>query len=157
MLAERLLLVDATIRINCSIEIVFDYVSDHENYERWFPEVISVKAKYPNGESGIEKEYEEIIRLPTGRQRAMTITVVNYEVPHHFETVGEFPPLLPNMRVDCNRGGEQSTLLRLRFYSRQQKRLVRILLRLLIRPTLRRNAKKGLVTLKRILEAPAER
>ena len=132
MAATLLPLVDERIVIDRPVETVFDFISNHENYANWFPGVISVEAKKDAGGNEVGQTYEEVLRMPSGRHRPMTITVAACVSPNHFKTVGDFPPLMPSMVIDCAAGGPKSTCLRLRFFSRQKSTLLRMLIKISI-------------------------
>ena len=145
-------LVDKTLSIDCPIANVFEFLSNHENYVRWFPGVITVESvdDLPHGTVG--KIYSEILRLPTGRNRQMAIEVVESRSPGLFVTEGALAPLYPRMEVRLSDVSAKQTVLSWRFLSRSQSIIGRFLIRILVKKTLTRQSEIGLLRLKNILE-----
>ena len=147
-----MILVDATLSINRPIETVFAFLSNHENYVRWFPGVVSIESANSHPHGAIGKTYHETLRLPTGRNRIITIEVVDSRPAELFVMEGRFPPLHPRteIRLSSKSGGE--TVLNWRFFSRSQSAIGRSLIRALIKRTVARQSEAGLFRLKSVLE-----
>lgn len=145
-------LVDKTLLIKRPIANVFEFLANHENYIKWFPGVVAIAAadELPHGTVG--KIYNETLRLPTGRNRRMTIKVVESHFPALFMTEGTFAPVYPRMEVRLSEQSAQETRLNLRFLSRSQSVVARLLIRTLVKKAFARQSEVGLLRLKKILE-----
>lgn len=145
-------LVNKTLLINRPIANVFEFLANHENYIKWFPGVVAIEAadNLPHGTAG--KTYNEILRLPTGRHRRMTIKVVESRFPTLFMTEGTFAPVYPRMELRLSEQSAQETNLNLRFLSRSQSVIARLLIRTLVKKAFLRQSEVGLLQLKKILE-----
>ena len=148
-------LVDKILLINSPIANVFEFLSNHENYIRWFPGVIAIESanSLPHGTVG--KIYTETIRLPTGRNRLIAIEVVESRSPDLFTTEGTFAPVHPRMEVRLLEKSTEETVMSWRFFSRSQSVIGRFLIRALVKRTLARQSNAGLLRLKNILEEQA--
>ncbi len=133
---EPLILFDHTIATPAQVEAVFAFVSNHQNYALWFPGVIEIHSddSLPHGTVG--KTYQETVRLPSGRQKLITIPVVESVPDRRFVTEGRFPPLHPRMEMTLQPAADGGTVLRWRFMSRNRSLIGRMLIRLLVRPAL---------------------
>lgn len=149
---QNLNLVDETLSIAAPISRVFAFLANHENYVLWFPKVISIISanQLPHGTVG--KIYEEAIRLPGGRDKMITITVVESRSPELFVTEGDLAPLHPRMEVHLLAKSDDETSVNWKFYSRSQSMVGRALIRMLIQKPLQRDSKTGLARMKAILE-----
>lgn len=145
-------LVDKTLSIDRPIANVFEFLSNHENYVRWFPGVITIESvdNLPHGTVG--KIYNETLRLPTGRNRQIAIEVVESRSPGLFITEGAFAPVHPRMEVRLSEASAEQTVLSWRFLSRSQSIIGRFLIGILVKKTLARQSEIGLLRLKNILE-----
>ena len=148
----RLILIDETIIIDRPIEQVFAFVANHENYALWFPDVISITSKTSEPHGTVGKVYSEIIRLPTGQKRHISIPVVESNPPFKMATEGEFAPLHPRMEYQLAALGDTQTELRWLFTSRATSSLGRILVRLLAGKLMATHAKAARPRLKACLE-----
>lgn len=138
---EPMILFDHTIATPTPVEAVFAFVSNHQNYALWFPGVISIRSddSLPHGTVG--KTYQEVIRLPSGREKCIAIPVVESVPPARFVTEGRFPPLHPRMEMTLERCADGGTSLRWCFMSRNRSRFGRMLISLAIRPMLRKRSR----------------
>ena len=149
----NLVLSDQTVSIDRPISKVFEFVSNHENYVRWFPGVVSVISSDGLTPGTMEKVYSEVLRLPSGRQRAFDIRVVEARAPTFFATEGTLAPLHPRMEIRLTSSSETETLLNLRFYSRNRSAVGRLLVGMLAPPAIQSRGRAALAKLKLILEA----
>ena len=147
-------LVDATLTINRPILEVFDFLSNHENYARWFPDVVSIISVNDLPHGSVGKVYSEIIKLPTGR-RHITIDVVESQSPAVFVTEGNFPPLHPRMEVRLFEKSARESILNWKFYSRSQSAFGRLIVGALIKKSVVKQSERGLKRLKIFLEEGA--
>ncbi|MDM8009754.1 MAG: SRPBCC family protein [Parasphingorhabdus sp.] len=146
LLAEHKLLIDSP------VERVFDFLANHENYARWYPNVLSVVSGNPLPHGQVGKFYEEAIRLPTRRVQKIRIAVVESRPPELFVTEGEFPPLHPRMEVRLSPQPSGATLLHWQFFSRSQSAIGRRMIPLLLGKNLLRDTRTGLARMKSMVE-----
>ncbi len=147
-----LILADETLSIRRPVAEVFAFLSDHENYVRWYPGVVSVTSadRLPAGMAG--KRYRETLRLPSGRQRAFDIDVIESRPPELFITEGTLAPIFPRMEIRLGASSAEETVLHLTFLSRQRSAVGRLLIRALVRRAVQRQTRRGLAKLKLLLE-----
>ena len=145
-------LVDETISINRPIAEVFAFVSDHENYVRWYADAEAVTSTDGLPPGTVGKVYSETLRLPTGRRRVFDIRVMDVRAPGLFVTEGTLSPLHPRMEMRLTAKSKAETELNLRFFSRNQSALGRLLIGALIPRAMRKQAQSALFKLKSILD-----
>lgn len=145
-------LVNETVSINSPIFKVFEFVSDHENYIRWYPGVVAVASTDGLAPGTVGKVYNEVLRLPSGRRRAFDIGVVEARPPGLFATEGTLAPLLPRMEMRLTARSNEETALNLRFFSRSQSTIGRLLIGALAPRAIRPQTQAALLKLKSILE-----
>lgn len=145
-------LADETLSIASPISNVFAFLSNHQNYVRWYPGVIAVTSGDGLPQGAIGKVYNETLRLPSGRHQAFEIKVVESRAPDLFMTEGALAPIHPRMEIRLTAKTAQETLLSLKFFSRSQSVLGRLLIRALVRRAVRRQSQVGLRKLKTLLE-----
>lgn len=147
-----MLLVDETIAVNAEPEEIYTWVSNHENYQRWYPGVASVEAldSLPHGTAG--KAYLE--RLDVGRTQPveMVIRVVETVETKRFVTESELGRWLTRMEVDLVPFPSGSVRVRWRFRLRNRLSLAQLVFRVVAGPRLRLRSKQGLSKLKRLIE-----
>lgn len=148
----NILLADETLSIASSISNVFAFVSNHENYVRWYPGVIVVTSADGLPPGTVGKVYDETLRLPSGRHRAFDIEVVESRPPDLFVTEGALAPIHPRMEMRLTAKSANETILNLKFYSRSRSALGRFLVRALVRRAVQRQSRAGLPRLKALLE-----
>lgn len=149
---SNIALIDETMSINCPISKVFEFVSNHENYIRWYPHVVAVTSSDGLAPGTVGKVYNEILRLPSGRRRAFDIQVVETRAPELFATEGTLAPLNPRMEVRLTAKSGTETALNLRFFSRNQSAIGRLLIGALAPRAMRPQTQAALAKLKSILE-----
>ena len=145
-------LVDETLVINRPISEVFAFVSDHENYVRWYADAEAVTSTDGLPPGTVGKIYSETLRLPTGRRRVFDIRVMDVQAPGLFATEAAFSPLHPRMEMRLTAKSKAETELNLRFFSRNQSALGRLLIGALIPRTMRKQMRSALLKLKSILD-----
>jgi hypothetical protein len=147
------ILVDETIHVRRPLSAVFAYISNHENYAQWFPEVETIVSgnDLPHGTVG--KQYREAVQVQRGRTVDMTITVVASRPDKFFATEGDFVPLLPRMEVRFTPVSDEETEVQWMFLSRNTSVITRLAISLIAKRGLQRRSKIGLQRLTEILEA----
>ena len=145
-------LVDETLTINRPVIAVFDFLSNHENYALWFPDVVSITSVNDLPHGSVGKVYSELLKLPAGRSRHITIDVVESQSPAVFTTEGNFPPLHPRMEVRLFEKSARESILNWKFYSRSQSAFGRLIVGALIKKSVVKQIERGLKRLKNLLE-----
>jgi uncharacterized protein YndB with AHSA1/START domain len=148
----NILLADETVSIASPISTVFAFLSNHENYSRWYPGAMAVTSVDGLPAGTVGKVYEETLRLPSGRDRVFDIQVVESRAPDLFMTEGTLAPLHPRMEMRLTAKSADETLLNLKFFSRNQSTLARLLVGALVKRVVRRQSRAGLRRLKSLLE-----
>lgn len=149
----HLVLSDQTVSIKRSIFEVFEFVSDHQNYIRWYPGVVSVTSSDGLKPGTVGKVYSEVLRLPSGRRRAFDIKVMETRAPDLFASEGTLAPLHPRMEMRLAATSETETLLNLRFFSRNRTAVGRMLIGALAPRAVQSRSQTALAKLRSILEA----
>jgi len=107
------------------IESCFFYLSDMDNFNSWFPEVIKIVGK--NIEPmGVGKQYIETVKIPLIGFKNITLTVQSYEQYSFFATEGDLSPLLPRMEISLLKLGSGNTKINWVFYSRNSSKLFKL-------------------------------
>lgn len=148
----NLVLVDQTLSIDCPTEDVFAFLSNHENYIRWFPGVIAIGSHDGLSHGEVGKIYNETLNMPTGRTRTISIEVLESQPPTSFVMQADFAPLHPRTEIRLRAEAADLTILNWKFLSRSQSAVGRLLISTLVRKTVERQCKAGLLELKQILE-----
>jgi hypothetical protein len=148
----NVLLADETVSIASPISTVFAFLSNHENYRRWYPGVLAVTSADGLPSETVGKVYQETLRLPSGRHRIFDIRVVESRAPALFMTEGALAPLHPRMEMRLTARSPQDTVLNVKFFSRSQSLLGRFVIGALVRRVVRRQSQAGLRKLKALLE-----
>lgn len=148
----NLVLVQKSLPIGSPIATVFGFMSNHENYARWFPGVVAIRSPddLPHGTVG--KIYDETLALPAGRLRTISIQVLESHAPVSFVMQADFAPLHPRTEIRLVEKSADETILNWTFVSRSQSTIGRFLLRALARKPLERRSAAGLRKLKKLLE-----
>ncbi|WP_068827942.1 SRPBCC family protein [Pseudomonas sp. BMS12] len=146
------LLAEASTTIRCSVDQVFALISDMQRFAEWFPGVIDIVSVDTLPVATLGKRYRETVSIPLRGKQQIEIEVKEVEVGRRFVTEGNFPPLLPRMEILLEGLGVE-THVQWAMYSRNNARLVRVLLLPLVRPTLQRRAQLGVDHLKSLLES----
>jgi len=146
------LLTEQTVDIQCPADALYVFVGNMENFARWFPEVLGIRAEDASPHGSVGKVYLEQVRLPSGRIRTIPIRVVAAQAPHRFATEGQFAPLLPRMVVTIEALSPNSSRLHWCMYSRNDSLIFRFTLLPLIRRVMRRRAAAGMKNIKDLME-----
>lgn len=145
-------LVDETLSIISPISDVFAFLSNHENYIRWYPGVVAVRSVDRLSPGTVGKLYSETLRLPSGRQRTFDIKVIESRTPELFITEGTLAPIFPRMEIRLAVKSAEETVLNLKFFSRHQSALGRLMIRTFVSRAVQRQTRRGLSRLKPLLE-----
>ena len=149
-------LVDQSISIDVPAASLFAFLSNHETYIRWYPNVVAIVSANDLPHGAVGKRYRETLRLPSGREQSFNIRVVESRAPDLFITEGTLKPIHPRMEARLTATSARRTLLNLRFLTRSQSALGRLLIPLLFRQTMVRQAQAGLARLKTLVEQTPE-
>lgn len=146
-------LTSLTSLVHRPIEDVFAMISNHENYQHWYPGAVSVTSEDETPHGTVGKTYTETLRMPGGRLQSIRIVTVKSQPPETFVTQGDFAPLLPQMSFQLARADERHTRITWMFHSRARSPLRRLIIALVFRPVLKRQAVAAMANLTRLLEA----
>ena len=146
-------LADNTIMVDQPADKVFAFLSNHENYARWYPGVVSVVSANDLPHGAVGKEYDEVIRLPSGGEKTIAIRVVESQSPGRFVTEGRFPPLHPRMEISVKSLPAGGSSIMIRFFSRNRALLARMIFRVTLRPMVARQFGQAIPRLKECLSA----
>jgi uncharacterized protein YndB with AHSA1/START domain len=92
-------LVNKEIMINANVCSVFAFVTNMENYGKWFPGVIAMQAGNDLAHAQVGKQYLETVNFPDGEAQLL-IEVKAAELNRRFVTQSDsFAKLLPQMTV----------------------------------------------------------
>jgi len=131
---------------------VFNYVSNMENFGAWFPGVISIISNNEKPHGIVGKKYLETVKVPLAGLKEIPISVVDSKQGEFFVTEGDFSPLFPRMEVDIKRINNISSKISWRMYSRNNNRMIKILLLPLAKSVMQKRAKIAINRLKVTLE-----
>ena len=146
------LLTEQNIRINRPINVVFDYVTNMEQFGDWFPGVLAIKSANDHLPGQIGKEYLETVAIPLRGERKIRLVVREAEINKLFVTEGKLSPLLPRMEVRFQVEDSDSCQVTWRMLSRNSAVFFRLTLLPIARAVLQKRAAIGLGKLKRNLE-----
>ena len=134
---------------NINKEECFIYLSNMDNFENWFPEVVEIVSK--NKEPiGVGKQYLETVKIPLIGSKKITLTVKNFEQYSQFSTEGNLAPLLPRMEIFVSNNSNGKTKINWAFYSRNSSKLFKLFVPL-FRYVMTKRAKIAAVKLKVVL------
>lgn len=143
-----------SIKVKASLEESFLYFADLNNYASWFPEVVEMKEIDNSPISKINKAYEEKVILDdSGNSTFITVQLKEFIENRRIITRAEFMPLLPQMTISCKTLDSQSVSIDFKFESRSKnEEYLKSDDFASLKDLLTSRAKKGLKTLKDILE-----
>lgn len=147
-----IILADETVSITRPISDLFAFLSNHENYSCWFPGAMSVTSTDDLPPGAVGKVYVETLLLPSGRRKVFDIKVVERQAPDLFITEGNLALIHPRMEMRLIAISPAETRLSLRFLSRSQSFVGRLLIRGLVRRLIGRQTRAGLAKLKALME-----
>jgi len=138
----------ASFEIDTSInkEECFLYLSNMDNFDNWFPEVVEIVSKN-KGPIGVGKQYLETVKIPLIGYKKITLTVKNFEQYSQFSTEGNLAPLLPRMEISLSNSSNGKTNINWAFYSRNSSKLFKLFVPL-FRYVMTKRAKIASVKLK---------
>lgn len=142
------LLTEKTVHIHQNTLDVFAYVSNLENFEEWFPGVISIESSNALEHGHIGKQYRETVLIPLRGTRQITLEVREVREGHFLATESRFPPLMPRMEMELRETGEGSCELTWRMFSRTNNGILKYTLIPLAKRIIRRRAVLGVAALK---------
>ena len=146
------LLAQTKIHLNCESGALFSYVTNMENYCKWFPGVVSVTSADKLDHATPGKAYEETLRID-GRDATLTIEVKRVVANTLFYTEGNLQPLLPAMEMKlADDVTTKATIFELSYFSRNddlfgEKEIIHS-----VQEDLRLRSQQGLSNLKAIME-----
>ena len=146
------LISEVEISINRVNTDVYNYVSNMENFGAWFPEVISIMSDSEGPHGVVGKKYLETVKIPLAGLKKIPISVVDSKQGEFFVTEGEFSPLFPRMEIEVRRIDSNSSGMSWRMYSRNNNRMVKMLLLPLAKSVMQKRAEVGIRRLKINLE-----
>jgi reticulon-4-interacting protein 1, mitochondrial len=131
---------DGTVIIERPAAEVFDYICDMENYVEWFPGIVQMRSAdtLPPGTEG--KIYDEIARLPDGREEGITVKVVQVVKGSRLSIEASLEPALPKFDYVVESINAGSTSFYWRCSARNtsfKSRAFLVMMRLVLRPRLK--------------------
>ena len=147
------LISESSINIELPCIRVFDYISNMENFAQWFPGVISIKSVDQKEHGMVGKKYLEVVSIPLQGKKSIEISVIESIPGKVFRTTGEFKPLFPRMEIELNDSKEGACGLCWRMYSRNDAKLVQLLLLPIAKRIMQKRAEIGVKNLKQMLES----
>ncbi|MBA4368268.1 MAG: polyketide cyclase [Desulfobacterium sp.] len=146
------ILTENKIEINRSINEVYDFVINMENFGKWFPEVIKIESQNNLEHGVVGKKYIETVKDPFKGEVQIVIEVKKAEQNTSFITEGEYAPLLPKMILHFSETVHGGTAFTWAMESRTKNTFVKILLIPVAKLVMKKRAKIGVMNLKKILE-----
>lgn len=144
-------LAQGTLTINASVEEVFKYVSNMENYKKWFPGVEEIHSYNDLTHGTHGKQYKEILNL-NGEQGQLIIEVIQCKPNELFLTQGDLPGILPQMTIRFLTTKENGCEINLQYHGRSLELKQNKNLQEMLRQDLHNRTQKGLMKLKQLLE-----
>lgn len=145
------IIAEANVSINRPVNVVFDYVSNMENFGLWFPGVISIESSNDVAHGEVGKKYLETVKVPLKGHKKIGITVVESLRGQRFVTEGKFPPLMPKMEVSFTRKSDDACDVHWRMYSRNNHPLFKVLMLPIAKSIMGKRAQTGVSKLKRLM------
>ncbi len=108
-----------SITINTSVEKIFNFVSNMENYKSWFPGVIDIRSNNGLDHGVVGKQYKEKLLMPDGESELL-IDVVDSTKDKKFQTQGDLVGILPQMTIAFSELSSQGCEVNLQYHSRSQ-------------------------------------
>ncbi|GAA3956867.1 SRPBCC family protein [Allohahella marinimesophila] len=147
------LLAKKRVKINRPTSVVFDYVTDMEQFPEWFPEIREVRSGNELAHGQIGKTYFETVKMPFGNTREIRLIVRDSIADRLFVTEAHFPPILPRMEVIFHELSEEQCAIDWQMFSRSRSFVIWLCLLPLLRRVMTRRAARAMVQLKAALEA----
>lgn len=144
-------LAQRSIAINTSAERVFNFISNMENYNTWFPGVVNVRSFNDLAHGTKGKQYKEVLLMPDGESELL-ISVVNSIENKFFQTHGDLPGLLPQMTIELTASSKKSCDMNLQYHCRNSALNKKDKLITTLQSDLGERSHTALTTLKKIME-----
>lgn len=106
--SEDRTVLQASIRIARPASEVFAFVSDLENYPRWFPGIGKMAAVDSSPIGTIGKRYAEVAYLRTGQVADITVEIVEFVAGERFAMHASLEPILPRFDYRFVAAGEDA-------------------------------------------------
>lgn len=110
-------LAKASTLVPASIDTVFQYVTNMENYGEWFPGVRAITSENSLPHATIGKTYVETLLLPEG-EFELIIEVSQCEPNRLFLTKGSLEAVLPQMTINFSHERENQCWVNVQYHSR---------------------------------------
>lgn len=149
------LLASETFSIGKPADEVFSFLSNMENFARWFPGVIRIESIDNDSHAVIGKTWLETVKVPLRGEKQITITVVATDGKSTFVTEGRFPPLLPRMEVRIVATDLANSQVHWQMFSRNNSAVFKLLILPIAKAVLSKRSKIGVRRLQRLLEKPS--
>jgi len=137
--------------IDAPVDAVFQYVSNMENYQYWFPGIIHITSANALAHGVVGKQYEETITLPSGKS-SILIEVKQSDRNSLFLTQGDLAGIEPQMTVTFSENEQQQCLVDLRYHSREPVLAEDSDTIIALKADLGTRAKAGITQLKSLME-----
>lgn len=138
--------------ISASVNTVFNYVTNMDNYGYWFPGVQAIKSKNSTPHASIGKTYLETLLLPDGEYE-LTIEVVECEVNRFFLTKGDLTGVLPQMTIEFFPEEKNKCRMKLQYHSRNSSLTEKSDIIIALKKDLKIRASEGISNLQKMLGA----
>ncbi len=141
-----------TLEVKSDIDNVYAFITNMENYEKWFPNVISIKSVDTLDHGTVGKNYIEKLNLPLKGETDCLISVKESSKNNIFITEGRMKPLNPKMVWVFTELAQGICKIEWTIKSKSKNRLFNLIFLPLIRKDLSKKVKQGFVKLKQIKE-----
>lgn len=146
------LLAQEKIDINANAADVFSFISDLENFGRWFPGVVDIQSEQRNADNVVGKTYIETVKIPVTGKQKIHITVKERE-EHFIATEGRFKPLMPRMEMRVEPIDDSRCHMSWSMFSRNESAVFSWVVLPIFRWVMNKRAKVAVGQLKGMLEA----
>ncbi|GLQ30888.1 SRPBCC family protein [Litoribrevibacter albus] len=133
--------------ISAPVAVVFDYVTNMENYGDWFPGVVAIRSDNDLPHATVGKTYLETLQLPGGEYE-LSIEVIQSEAKGLFLTQGDLEGVLPQMTMRFSEEQEGTCTFDLQYHSRNTTLSEESEIIIALRKDLAERASTALVNLK---------
>lgn len=145
------LIVEKVFTVERPVEEVFSYISNMENFGRWFPEVIAIESCDDLSITQVGKQYLETVKIPFKGRKKIPITVVDLVQNETFVTEGKFPPVMPRMEVRFRKTNVNQCEVAWRMFSRNKSTAFRFLVLPVVTLIMSKRAEQGVAKIKSLL------
>jgi len=112
------LLCETSIEIRCVLPDTFNYITDLDNFNKWFPEVIEFESIDDKPIGTIGKQYSEKLYIEAGVEEQITVEVIDFVQNQRLVTQSELHPILPRMTIVFSKVDQDHTKIVWRMDSR---------------------------------------